>query len=50
MIHGADYVDTGMAQREGRIGRSWGCFAVQERQIEEVLARLGPGRLLFAAQ
>ena len=50
VIHGADYVDASMADREGRIGRSWGCFAVQERQIGEVLQRLGSGRMLFASQ
>ena len=48
VIHGASYVDASMATNQGRIGRSLGCFAVQQRDIGEVLDRLGPGRLLFA--
>jgi hypothetical protein len=48
VIHGAGYVDRGMAQRQGRIGRSLGCFAFEQAEIGEVLERLGPGRLLFA--
>jgi hypothetical protein len=50
VIHGAHYVDSGLALSQGRIGRSEGCFAVQECDIAQVLDRLGPGRLLFAAR
>jgi len=39
-----------MAESAGRIGRSQGCFAVQQRDIAEVLARLGPGHLIYAAR
>lgn len=49
VIHGANYVDRGMARNQGRIGRSLGCFAFEQHEISEVLERLGPGRLLFAA-
>lgn len=49
VIHGADYVDRSMADQHGRIGRSLGCFAVERAEIADVLERLGPGRLLFAA-
>jgi len=49
VIHGADYVDRSMAQRQGRVGRSLGCFAFERREIDEVLNLLGPGRLLFSA-
>ncbi|WP_068865320.1 murein L,D-transpeptidase catalytic domain family protein [Erythrobacter dokdonensis] len=49
VIHGADYVDGEMARRHGRIGRSLGCFAFERGEIADVLERLGPGRLLFAA-
>jgi len=48
VIHAADYVSGAMAQRHGRIGRSQGCFAVPDREIAEVMALLGEGRLLFA--
>jgi len=50
VIHGADYVDMRMALQQGRVGRSQGCFAVDQSEIDEVLRQLGPGRLLFAAQ
>jgi hypothetical protein len=50
VIHGADYVDMRMALQQGRVGRSQGCFAVDQRDIDNVLRQLGPGRLLFAAQ
>lgn len=49
VMHGADYVTAGMAERTGRVGRSLGCFAVEQRVRDEVLDRLGKGRLLFAA-
>lgn len=50
VIHGADYVSPDMARATGRVGRSLGCFAVSRGDIGEVLALLGPGRLLFAAR
>lgn len=50
VIHGASYVDEGLAAVQGRIGRSQGCFAVSWNDIGEVLERLGPGHLLFAAK
>ena len=48
VIHGASYVDIGMARNHGRVGRSLGCFAFEKREIESVLDWLGPDRLLFA--
>lgn len=50
VIHAASYVDREMAQSQGRIGRSQGCFALADEDIALVLARLGKGRLLFAAK
>ena len=50
VIHGASYVDHGIAEAQGRVGRSQGCFAVSRGEIDGLLARLGPGRLLFAAK
>lgn len=50
VIHGADYVSPERAELAGRVGRSQGCFAVSRTAIAEVLDRLGPGRLLFAAR
>ncbi len=50
VLHGAGYVSRDLIGQQGRIGRSLGCFAVQENKIGEVLDRLGPGSLIFAAK
>ena len=50
VIHSADYVHEGMARHAGRVGRSLGCFTVSHADIADVLALLGPGRLLYAAR
>jgi hypothetical protein len=50
VIHGAAYVDMHMAQQQGRVGRSEGCFAFEKREMDELLRQLGPGRLLFASR
>lgn len=48
VVHGAWYVSGAMAARTGKIGRSEGCFAVSTEVLTDVLALLGPGRLLYA--
>ena len=50
VVHHADYVSTAMVARQGRVGRSEGCFAVSAAAIDQVLEQLGPGRLLFACK
>ena len=50
VIHAADYVSEDMARDQGRIGRSQGCFAFAEDKLAPLLARLGPGHLLFAGK
>ena len=50
VIHAASYVGPSIAQAQGRVGRSQGCFAVSSADILPVLTRLGPDRLLFAAR
>lgn len=50
VVHGAAYVSQSGALAHGRVGRSLGCFAVAQGTIDEVLARLGQGRLLFAGK
>lgn len=49
VIHGADYVDIAMAENQGRVGRSLGCFAFEHSEIETILELLGSGRLLYVA-
>lgn len=50
VIHAASYVDATMARAQGRVGRSQGCFAVSTAAIQEVLAQLGPGCLIYAGK
>lgn len=50
VVHPAAYVSAEMARTQGRVGRSEGCFAVSSAVIAEVLARMAPGRLLFAGK
>ena len=49
VIHAARYVSPEIAQ-SGKVGRSEGCFAVSQTDIAQVLERLGPGRMIFAAK
>ena len=50
VIHGANYVDPTMIDEHGRIGRSFGCFAVEDCEISRVMGSLGEGRLLYAGK
>lgn len=50
VIHAASYVGPDIASMQGRVGRSQGCFAVSNADIDHVLGLLGPGRLLYAAR
>lgn len=48
IVHGADYADPAFLEREGKLGRSYGCFSVAHADLEPLRARMGEGRLLFA--
>jgi len=37
-----------MSRSRAALGRSLGCFAVSGSSLEEVMQRLGPGRLIYA--
>ena len=50
VVHGAWYVSDEMIGRWGMLGRSEGCFAVSNASLDEVLTRLGPGRLIYAGK
>jgi hypothetical protein len=50
VIHSAWYADAALIARQGRLGRSDGCFAVGPQDIAWLLARLGRGRLLYAGR
>lgn len=48
VIHGAWYVGPEVVAKQGRCGRSQGCFAVSASDLDQVMTRLGQGRLLYA--
>lgn len=48
IIHGADYADPAFLAREGKLGRSYGCFSVSHADLVPLRERMGDGRLLFA--
>ncbi len=48
IIHGADYADPDFLAREGKLGRSYGCFSLAHADLPAMRERMGEGRLLFA--
>jgi hypothetical protein len=48
VIHGAWYVNEAVIGHFGMLGRSEGCFAVANSSLPEIMASLGPGRLIYA--
>lgn len=48
VIHGAWYVDPDMIRDHGKLGRSNGCLAFDPKRLDVVMARLGPGRMIYA--
>lgn len=48
IVHGADYADPEFLAREGKLGRSYGCFSVAHGDLPALRERMGEGRLLFA--
>jgi hypothetical protein len=48
VVHAAWYVNEEMIGRTGVLGRSQGCFALADSSLPEIIARLGPGRLIYA--
>ncbi len=50
VIHSAWYANRDMIRSHGMLGRSQGCFAVGENELDRVFANLGPGRMIYAAK
>lgn len=48
VVHAAWYVSDEMARLTGKLGRSQGCFALRQADLDMVLTRLGAGRLIYA--
>ena len=50
VVHSAWYVSEEMAGTRGMLGRSQGCFAVAGTSLDDIMTRLGPGRLIYAGK
>ena len=50
VVHAAWYANPDLIRTRGMLGRSQGCFAVAEADLDEVFRRLGTGRMIFAAK
>jgi hypothetical protein len=48
VMHGADYVDLGVAAQLGRLGRSWGCPALPRPASRRVIEHIKGGSAVFA--
>ena len=48
VVHSAWYAEPEQLATHGKLGRSEGCFALPYNSLQQVLARLGPGRFLYA--
>ncbi len=48
VLHGADYVSTGVIASQGRLGRSWGCPAVRPAIAKALIDTIRDGSLFVA--
>lgn len=48
VMHGAWYVNEAVAKVTGKVGRSWGCFAVDEKLAAPIINTVKNGALIFA--
>jgi len=48
VMHPAWYVSENFIKREGRLGRSWGCFALNKKIEKQVVNTVKNGTLIFA--
>ncbi|TLY47597.1 MAG: murein L,D-transpeptidase catalytic domain family protein [Gammaproteobacteria bacterium] len=48
VVHRADYATAQFAQQHGRLGRSWGCFAVSPAVADSLIYTIKNGTLVFA--
>jgi hypothetical protein len=48
VLHGADYATPGFVAEHGRLGRSWGCPAIDPRVHRDLIDTIRDGTALFA--
>ena len=48
VMHGAPYVSAQNAQKQGRLGRSWGCPALRPEVARQVIDSLKNGQMIFS--
>lgn len=48
IVHGADYCEPAYLAANGKLGRSFGCFAVSQADLQALRPDMDGGRLLFA--
>jgi hypothetical protein len=48
VMHGAGYVNDAFVQKQGRIGRSWGCPAVNSGMARQIIDALKGGQFVFS--
>ncbi len=48
VMHGAPYVNTDLARKQGRVGRSWGCPAVRSGIARQMIDTLKGGQFVFS--
>jgi len=50
IVHAADYCEPEWLAREGKLGRSFGCFATSYASLSYLRSRMDEGRLLYVAR
>ena len=50
IVHAADYCEPEWLEREGKLGRSFGCFATSFASLDYLRPRMDEGRLLYVAR
>lgn len=50
IVHSADYCEPEWLAREGKLGRSFGCFATSRATLDFLRPRMDDGRLLYVAR
>jgi L,D-transpeptidase-like protein len=48
VMHGAPYVDANTAKANGRLGRSWGCPALRQAVVHQVIDTVRGGGVIFS--